>query len=937
MAPEHLVVGVGASAGGLEALEKFFDAIPAELSAAFIVVQHLSPDHKSLMADLLSKHTRMPVREAVDGQEVLVGTVTMVPPHANLELEGDRLRFRERTNGHSPNLPINLFFHSLAQTYGERAVGVVLSGTGSDGRDGIKRIKEAGGVVLAQEPSTARFDGMPLASIATGLVDLISAPEAMGQELLTLCEHGGRVALPPHDLDDASILTIQQQLLEVSGIDFSEYKRATVLRRVAHRMATLGVPTLSEYTCRLELDRAEVMTLSRELLINVTQFFRDAEVFEALATQVLPQLVTRAGKEPMRAWVAGCSTGEEAYTLAMLLSEAAPKGGFKIFATDVDTQAIEIAAQGVYRESDLLEVKEPLRNRYFQKVGSTWQVDRELRRHILFAPHNVARDPPFTRLDLVSCRNMLIYLLPSIQKRVLATFAFGLKTDGALVLGSSESLGSMSSRFRTVDERLKLYSRLEGPRIHLADTMSPAGVPARQLPPPPSDLQQAIDAATRVLLDGVVPAAVLTNENLEVLRVFGNAERLLSLPVGLTNLLLTGLVPQSLQTITSLATHRALAANTDTVMATPDSQATGVGAIRVQPFVAGRSDTRYLVITFERSITQPTLKQTPLTDEAERQIAELQRELLFVRESLQATIEELETSNEELQATNEELLAANEELQSTNEELQSVNEELNTVNTEHQSKIGELLQANTDLDNLIESTTIGTIFLDANLMLRRFTKTATLQFSLLARDIGRPIEHITHQFRGFHLLDELHRVQQTKEPAQREVTTLSGERYMLHITPYLTEGRLVSGVVVSFVDVTRLRQEEDYRAHLQLVIDSLPEQIAVVGPNGLIRFVNRAWSTFARENATDGRDTGLGVGANYLSVCAEAPEAHELLAAVLSGAQTKGDLEYPCHSLTERRWFRMYVRPLADGSGAVVSHVEVTENHLLRAPSEALS
>lgn len=922
---DHLVVGVGASAGGLEALEKFFDSIPSELNAAFIVVQHLSPDHKSLMADLLSKHTSMPVREAVDGQQVLVGTVTMVPPHANLELEGDRLRFRERMNGHSPNLPINLFFHSLAETYAERAVGVVLSGTGSDGRDGIKRIKEAGGVVLAQDPSTARFDGMPLASIATGLVDLVTSPEAMGQELLALCVHGGRIALPPNDLDDASILAIQAQLLDVSGIDFSEYKRATVMRRVAHRMATLGVPTLGEYRRRLELDRTEVTTLSRELLINVTQFFRDPEVFEALKTQLLPQLCMRSRKEPLRAWVAGCSTGEEAYSLAMLLAEAAPKNGFKIFATDVDTQAIEIAAQGVYRESDLADIKEPLRSRYFQRVGSSFQVDRELRRHILFAPHNVARDPPFTRLDLVSCRNMLIYLLPAIQKRVLATFAFALKSDGVLVLGSSESLGAMSTRFRTVDERLKLYQRLEGPRIHLTETMS-AGTPARQLPPPPTDLQQAVDAATRVLLDGVVPAAVLTNEALEVLRVFGNAERLLSLPVGLANLQLTGLVPQNLQTITSLATHRALTTNADTVMATPDAES-GVGAIRVQPFVAGRSEARYLVISFERSVSQHPLNQTPLTDEAERQMAELQRELLFVRESLQATIEELETSNEELQATNEELLAANEELQSTNEELQSVNEELNTINTEHQSKIAELVQTNTDLDNLIEATTIGTIFLDANLMLRRFTRAATLRFSLLARDIGRPIEHITHQFKDFHLLDELRRVQQTKEPLEREVSTVTGDRYVLHLTPYLTESRQVSGVVVSFVDVTKLREEEHGRARLQQVIDSLHEQVAVVDAQGTIRFVNRAWNTFANENAAGAQLVGLGVGANYLAACLNAPEAHALLRGVLSGGVDKGELEYPCHSPTEQRWFRMYVRPLGDGSGAVISHLDVTENH----------
>ncbi len=444
-----------------------------------------------------------------------------------------------------------------------------------------------------------------------------------------------------------------------------------------------------------------MQALSRELLINVTQFFRDPEVFAGLEKHWLKALVDRAGGEQVRVWVAGCSTGQEVYSLGMLLTEAAPRGGFKIFATDVDNQALEAAALGLFTDADLADVNEARRARFFVRSGDQWEIERELRRRVIFAPHNVARDPPFTRLDLVSCRNLLIYLSAPLQKRVLGTFAFALKPDGLLVLGSSESLGEVSPRFDALDTHLKVFRRLDGPRTFLP---SPSATHARLATAPVSDQQQAIDAATRLLLDRVVPAAVMTNDKLELVRVFGNAERLLSLPSGAVSLALPALLPPPLQTVTTLAAHRALSSGTDTAMAVAADEH-NVGLVRVQPFTAGRSAGRFLVVTYERGVPRPE-RVDAVSDEATSQIADLQRELLFVRESLQATIEELETSNEELQATNEELLAANEELQSTNEELQSVNEELNTVNAEHQAKIRELTQVNADLDNLFDATTV---------------------------------------------------------------------------------------------------------------------------------------------------------------------------------------------------------------------------------------
>lgn len=928
MNPESLVVGIGASAGGLEALERFFRALPSSIDAAFVVVQHLSPDHKSLMAELLGKHTALPVHEAVDGQPLRSNTVTVVPPTANLELDGHRICFRVRSAGPSPNLPINLFFESLATTFGERAVGIVLSGTGSDGRLGSQRIKEAGGLVLVQDPSTARFDGMPLATIATGLADAVVAPEAMPAELTTLLAQGPMPA-PPNAGDLAAMAEIHRLLQASTGIDFAEYKQATVRRRLARRMLLVGAPSLPEYAGRLAVDPAELQTLCGELLINVTEFFRDPDVFQLLEHSVLPSLVAQAGAEMLRVWVPGCSTGQEIYSFAMLLAEAAPRGGFKLFGTDVDRPALDRAAAGRYAEAELVGVSPARLSRFFRRDGDSFEVDRELRRRIVFAPHNVAKDPPFTRIDLVSCRNLLIYLTSALQRRVISTLAFSLRSEGVLVLGSSESLGEAAHRFRTLDGQRKIFQRLPGAGQLLAETPIPATNPRPTYNFAPSEAQQAVDAATRLLLDRVIPAAVLVNDRLELVRVFGNAEKLLSLPTGPASLGLVSLLPAELQTLTSLATHRALQTNGEVTMASADEAAGGVRAVHVQPFVAGRGAARYLVVSFERAPHATGAGTVPaLPEDATRQVGELQQELSFVRESLQATVEALETSNEELQATNEELLASNEELQSANEELQSVNEELNTVNAEHQAKIRELTEANADLDNLFNSTSVGTLFLDEQLRVRRFTPPIAQQFSLLERDLGRSIEHITHQFSAVDLVADLRHVLRSAQIVERELHTTTGLRFVMRASPYLTLTRQVRGVVASFVETTSLRLEQEVRQRLQQVIDSLVEEIAVIGQAGDIRFVNRAWTRFATANSADPAAIRLGVGVNYLDACRSVPEIRAGLAAVLQGEQEQFSIEYPCHSATEQRWFMLHAARLADGDGAVISHVDVTRRHL---------
>ncbi len=921
------VVGVGASAGGLEALERLFEHVVPSADWAWVVVQHLSPDHKSMMAEILGKRTTLKVTEGADGDPLEGGRIYLVPPHANLEVRAGRLKLIGRAAGHTLNLPVDVLFRSLAEDYAEHAIGVVLSGTGSDGRAGLEAIKQAGGLVLVQDPVSARFDGMPQAAVSTGLVDAVVPAERIGDELLRLTELGRMSFAPPPE----TMEQLHGLLKQATGIDFAEYKPTTVLRRVDHRMKTLGLDDLDEYLRRLEGDRAEVLRLGDELLINVTRFFRDPPAWDLLRVQVVQALLHLPPRETLRVWVSGCATGQEAYSLAMLLIEELPAGReFKIFATDVDNAALQVAATGFYSASDVEGLSKARLGRFFVPQDKGFVVDRELRRRIVFAPHNIARDPPFTRLDLITCRNLLIYLALPLQRRVLSTFAFALKPDAFLMLGPSESLGDLGDRFRTIDGQWKLYQRLQGGR----SLPPPHPTALRVNPvtsPTPSDEQQAIDASFRLLMEKVAPTSLLASESLELVSVFGNAAQLLTVPTGTASLQVVPMLPGPLQTVVIMAAHRALSTNQECSIAVTHTE-TGIGAVRALPVMVGANLRRFVVLAFERTASLASTTVS-VSDESERQVAELQRELGFVRESLQSTIEELETSNEELQATNEELLAANEELQSTNEELQSVNEELNTVNVEHQARIAELTQANQDLDNLFQSSTVGTLFLDEQLLIRRFTEPLGRVMSMMDRDIGRPVHHLASSLEDAAFLPDLSRVLTTGAHVEREVTRASGERFLLRMTPYLTTLRQIRGVVVSFIDVTPLRAAEETRRSLQVLIDSLLEHVAVIDSQGVIRFVNLAWSNFARANGTTGGGERVGVGTNYLRACESTPDVKAALTGVLAGSPEVFTWEYPCHSPEGPRWFLMHAARLSDGTGAVVSHLDITRRKLLEGAS----
>lgn len=921
------VVGIGASAGGLEALERFFEHVPVDPRVAWVVVQHLSPDHKSLMAEILGKRTKLPVSEVVDGEMLVGGRVYLGPARSSvgLDSQGTRVVLHDRTTG--LNLPIDALFRSLAEQLDEDSIGVVLSGTGSDGRAGIEAIKDAGGLVVAQDPSTARFDGMPLSAVSTGLVDLVLPPEQMPEQILRTMENGARagVSIPTGDALDAIFAALKR----VSGIEFAEYKPSTVGRRIERRMSMLGVSSIDEYARRVTESSAEALLLSRELLINVTRFFRDEPAFSLLQEKAIKELVAHATPgDVLRVWIAGCSTGQEAYTVAMLLAEAtdAKQGiDYKIFATDIDRAALDTGAAGLYPEPLMSEVTEARQARFFARKGEDWQISPDIRKHIVFAPHNLTRDPPFTRLDLVLCRNVLIYLSPNVQRRVLAALSFALRPNGFLMLGTSETLGELSDRFRVVDSQWRIMQRLptgrgsiDGMNNTLFATAS-RGLDASTPPTP----QLVIESAFRVLIDRVSQAAVLVNAALNVVAVYGNADQVLKVPLGAASQALLSMLPPDLRTPMTLAFHRAVSGDSEAVFTVADASLGGIGAVRCIPLSAGRPPERFVLAVFERQNQARAVEGAHAVEGTNtQQVAELQQELQLVRDRLQATVEQLETSNEELQAANEELLAANEELQSTNEELQSVNEELNTVNAEHREKIRELTELNADLDNMFKASTVGTLFLDEKLTIRRFTPALSAQFNVLERDIGRPISDLSSKFADASFIADVGRVVAAGGHLEREVNTTDGRAYLMRIMPFLSESRQILGAVVTFADVTFLRHVEGNLSVLQRVMDSLPSQIAVLDEAGVITLVNRAWVRFGEENGATPLRSGLGM--NYLDVAAREPDVRTGIEAVLKGERALFTHEYPCHTPSAKRWFRMQVGPLTGEPGAVVSHNELT-------------
>ncbi|WP_286191918.1 chemotaxis protein CheB [Roseomonas genomospecies 6] len=943
------IVGIGASAGGLEALQRFFDNVPGDSDLAYVVVQHLSPVHKSLMVDLLAKHTAMSVVQAADGVAVERNTVYLLPPAKHLSIEDGRLRLTAKDVGGGMSLPIDIFFTALAKDQGPRAMAVVLSGTGSDGTRGVLAIKSAGGFVAVQDPESAQFDGMPRSALATGQVDAVTPPDRLPACLIGNARRALSRNLPvpprPQDRDNDPLAQIVAAIRSVTGVDFSHYKLATLLRRIERRMHTAGLDSMSDYAALLRRNSAETVSLYKEMLIGVTRFFRDEGAFAALADKVVPTLLAkRSPTDMVRVWVCGCATGEEAYSIAILFAEAQERMGrsfdVKIFATDIDQDSIEIASLGEYPRSIAEDVSQERLARYFTARGDHYVVTRDIRRMVVFAAHNIMRDPPFTKIDLVSCRNLLIYMDSPLQRKVLGLFQYALRQSGFLFLGTSETLGDLSAEFHVLDSRNKLFQSLRTGTHRLSRLLVPtvAAPVHRHGDEAMSQAQEegiAIDEAISTLMRAYVPPSLLVNDQMNIMHVFGEASSILKVPAGEATLNALKLLPSSVSMVVGTALTRAFRSGEEFALSNiPVKDRDGLPAVslRVKPFVARKTGRRFALIVLDPSVPTLALPDSDFdfdTDTAER-IRGLEQELVSRGENLQATIEELETANEELQATNEELLASNEELQSTNEELQSVNEELYSVNAEYQAKVEELTEVTNDLDNLLRSTEIGTVFLDSGMVIRRFTPAAARFINIIPRDVGRSITHLSTNIDYPEFLKDIETVFRDHSPVERHVPVRGDRWIQTRILPYLTEKNEVAGVVVTFVDVTAAKAAAE---QLQTVLNSLPEHVAVIDSNGAITMVNHAWRVFGEKNGAPALER-CGPGTNYLDVCnaGEGTEGEDIARAVndglrriLAGETDQFTIEYPCHSDKEERWFMMHACRLAGLSGgAVVSHIDIT-------------
>jgi two-component system, chemotaxis family, CheB/CheR fusion protein len=878
-------VGLGASAGGLEAFEQFFTHMPGDSGLAFVLVSHLDPEHESLMTELLRRFTPMPVEEAGDGMRVIPNRVYVIPPNRYLFMDRGALRLSPPPVPRGLRLPIDAFFRSLAEDQGNHAACVILSGNGSDGTLGLRAVHGAGGLSLVQAPADARFDGMPRSAVSTGLADLVLPVAEMPAQLLAYARQipfGKRsrrarvVAEVPAPLQKILFLVRQD-----TGHDFSLYKSSTILRRLERRMALHQIGEPEVYARYLEESPGEIKLLFKDLLIGVTSFFRDPEAFEALKAKVIPQLLDQQPPDqPVRVWVPGCATGEEAYSLAMLFREYGEEHGYhrrvNLFATDIDEEAIATARAGVYLQNIAADVSPERLERFFIKEGAVYRIKQEVRESVVFAVQNVIKDPPFTRLDLLSCRNLLIYLGTDLQDQLVPLFHYSLKPGGCLFLGTSETIGGFTDLFSIQDPKWKFYQRRESAvGIHPVRFSAITGI-REPFPPPlvPVVRGAGIEVlARKILLEHLTPPAVLVNERGDVLYIHGRTGKYLepSPGAGVMNILemaregyafeLAGALRQAVATQQDTACRR-LKVKTDNGFAE--------FGFTIKPLRQPEGLLATLLVVFDEPPPPPAKapkgrrRQPPAPSP---EIAALAEELQFVKADLQAAIEELQANNEELQSANEELHSTNEELQSTNEELdtsreeiQSVNEELLTVNAELQTKMENLFRAESDMKNLLDSTRVAMIFLDRHLRLRRFTPAAVRLVKLIPTDVGRCLGDLALNLDYDQLLADAREVFNTLKPREREVRgreepDRDPDWFQVRLIPYLTVDHVVEGVVIIGIDITRLKQAEELaaanaaaamaaRQYAENIVDTVREPLLVLDGDLRVVSANRSLYEF---------------------------------------------------------------------------------------------
>jgi len=860
-----IVVGIGASAGGLEAIQEFFKNMPKDSNLAFVVVQHLSPDYKSLMDELLLKYTRMNIHKVTEGMEIEPNSIYLIPPGKNMTIFHNKLFLTKQDPGRGINLPIDIFLRSLAKDKGRNAVAVILSGTGSDGSLGIRAIKESGGMVMVQDDKSAKFDGMPRSSIATGIVDFILPANKLPEKLLAYVQHPFISELKDikSELDETedSLTKIIMLIREYSGIDFSFYKTNTIIRRIEKRIGINQLYDLESYICYLEDNSEEIEILYKELLIGVTRFFRDKEAFDILQEKTIPKILENAtNKTQIRVWSAGCSTGEEAYSTAILfreyMDENKIEADVKIFATDLDQQSVEFAGVGVYPENVLSDISPERIKKYFKKEDDKYQVAEKIRRMVVFATQNIIKDPPFSKLDLILCRNMLIYFKPETQKKILSMFYFSLRSSGFLFLGSSESIGEFSTGFTPINVKWKIFKYKAGfrPEISRDVPLTSIRTQLRNEIPHETGFKKSFertffDVLLNQLLTKYIPPSVIVDDNYNILHIIQDINKYIKLPQGKITYNLLKLINNEISVIVSSILRKVKKDDQQVIFEDVGFKSSNNKKILVD-IIANilydeKTKQNYYVVSFQEKKLKPkktTTEKVDVNSQYHERLVELEKELQFTKESLQATVEELETSNEELQSSNEELIASNEELQSTNEELQSVNEELYTVNAEHQQKIHELTLMSNDMDNLLKNTEIGTIFLDIDLKIRKITEHIYDNFNILRTDIDRPINDLVISKLYPRFISDIKKVLKSLKRIDKEIK-YNGNYYVIRILPYRNEEDAVRGAIISFIninEVEKVREQIEREKDLLLrILENSPEAKSMVDEKGKITYINK--------------------------------------------------------------------------------------------------
>ena len=904
------IIGIGASAGGLEAFELFFKTMPVDSGMAFVLVPHLDPGHASMLSEILQRNTTMPVHEAQDQIPIQANHVYIIPPAKDMSIFHGALHLSIPEQVRGMRLPIDSFFRSLAEDQGERAICVILSGSGSDGTLGLRAIHGAGGVSFVQDPSTAKYDGMPSSAVQSGLATYVLPVDKITGQLVAYVRTIADTGVPPAPPVPAALSAMRRIMMLLrskTGNDFSLYKQSTINRRIERRMVVHNLKDMDAYARYLQENSAEVHILFKELLINVTSFFRDKEAFLALSNGVMPRLFNDKPENYIfRVWVPGCASGEEAYSIAMLFREYMDriKQEFKlqIYATDIDDDAIVTARAGLYPANIAIDVSPDRLRRFFSKEEAGFRIKKEIREQVVFAIQNVIKDPPFTKMDLISCRNLLIYLETELQTRVIPAFHYAIRPGGVLFLSPPEGIGNFTDLFTPLDKKWKIY--LTKPSLASTRTLVAQRFAWTRDQPEKEAVEGAgkkdktnfAELTRRVLLQSFAPPSVITDEKGDIVYVHGDTGKYLQPAQGQVSTNVIDMAREGLQLDLRYAVQNA-AAQKRTVVSKDLPVRTNGGVhgvdLTVRPLTDPEATRELLLISFQDTELQPMEKRTPvkrLTGKgASKRVEELVQDLAYTKENLQATIEEMQAANEELKSTNEELQSTNEELQSTNEELetskeelQSVNEEIVTVNSELQAKIEQLTGIQNDMKNLLENVNSGTIFLDDHLSIKRFTRDAIKVFRLAASDMGRPLADIRSLIPDVDLVTDAAAVLDSLIPRETQVKTIGNEWFQVRIIPYRTLENVIDGVVLTFSEITALKAVEAEvrvaRDYAQSIVDTVREPLLVLNDTFEVVSASRAfYQTFGVTLEETQGQVLYELGNNQWDI----PRLHDLLETVL--------------------------------------------------------